>query len=385
MTNARVLVTGATGKIGGAVATQLLERGVATRALVRRDDGRSARLRALGAEIVVADMLDIQQVQAAVDGVDRLFFNPPYHPHALDSAVTFAVAARSAGVQAVVALGQWLASPEHPALMTRHHWLSDKLFALLPDTAHVAVDPGFFADNYFQVLPVAAQLGVLPMPRTGARLNAPPSNEDIARVAVGALLDPHRHDGRAYRPTGPELLSGADIADAVGEALGRRVRLMEIPPWMFMRAIRVSAKQRGVDMYFESGLRHYLPETGLGAWEVGGPTTHVRDVAGVEPEDFLTIARRYVNAADARRTAGKMLHEIGNLMLTAVVPMHDLDRFDRLQQHPQPARPRLSAESPVWQSEHNPSVDPARYRFGTSNIPRVSASPDRLWNQRLSS
>jgi NAD(P)H dehydrogenase (quinone) len=378
MTNARVLVTGATGKVGGAVATQLLERGVATRALVHRDDGRSARLRALGAEIVVADMLDIQQVQAAVDGVDRLFFNPPYHPHALDSAVTFAVAARGAGVEAVVALGQWLASPEHPSLMTRQHWLSDKLFQLLPDTAHVAVDPGFFADNYFQVLPVAAQLGVLPMPKTGARLNAPPSNEDIARVAVGALLDPHRHDGRAYRPTGPKLLSGADIADAVGEALGRRVRLMEIPLWMFMRAVRVGANRLGVDMFFESGLRHYLPETGLGSWEVGGPTTDVRDVAGVEPEDFLTIARRYVEAADTRRTAGKMLREIGNLMLTGLVPAHRLDRFDRRQQHPQPARPRYSGESAVWQGEHAPSVDPAHYRFGAIKVPATSASPDRL-------
>ena len=366
MTNTRVLVTGAAGKIGGAVAAQLLEHGVATRALVRRDDGRSARLRALGAEIVVADMLDIQQVQAAVDGVDRLFFNPPYHPHALDSAVTFAVAARGAGVEAVVSLGQWLASPEHPSLMTRQHWLSDKLFQLLPDTAHVAVDPGFFADNYFLVLPVAAQLGVLPMPATGGRRNAPPSNEDIARVAVGALLDPHRHDGRAYRPTGPKLLSGSNIADAVGEALGRRVRLMEIPLWMFMRAVRVNAKRLGADMFFESGLRHYLPETGLGSWEVGGPTTDVRDVAGVEPEDFLTIARRYVEAADTRRSAGNMLREIGNLMLTGLVPAHRLDRFDRRQQHPQPARPRYSGESAVWQSEHAPSVDPAHYRFGDS-------------------
>ncbi len=385
MTNTRVLVTGATGRIGGAVAAQLLEKGVATRALVRRDDWRSARLRALGAEIVVADMLDIQQVRAAVDGVNRLFFNPPYHPHALDSSVAFAVAARSAGVEAVVALGQWLASPEHPALMTRQQWLSDKLFQLLPDTAHVAVDPGFFADNYFQVLPVAAQLGVLPMPKTGGRFNAPPSNEDIARVAVGALLDPHRHDGRAYRPTGPKLLSGTDIADAIGEALGRRVRLMEIPPWMFLRAVRVGAKRLGVDMYFESGLRHYLPETGLGTWEVGGPTTHVRDVAGVEPEDFLTIARRYVNAADTRRTAGNMLREIGTLMLTGIVPAHRLDRFDRRQQHPQPAQPRYSAESAVWRSEHTPSVDPARYRFGPATIIPVSAAPERLWGQRLSS
>ena len=125
-----------------------------TRALVHRDDARSARLRDLGAEVVVADMFDIQQVQAAVDGVDRLFFNPPYHPHALDTAVAFAVAARRSGVEAVVALGQWLASPEHPSLMTRQQWLIDKLFELLPDTAHVAVDPGFFADNYLQVYPV---------------------------------------------------------------------------------------------------------------------------------------------------------------------------------------------------------------------------------------
>ncbi|VBA35902.1 Sarcosine/dimethylglycine N-methyltransferase [Mycobacterium innocens] len=117
-------------------------------------------------------------------------------------------------------LGQWLASPEHPALSTRQAWLTAELFGLLPDTVRVAVDPGFFADNYLQLVPLAAQLGVLPVP-TGSGRNAPPSNEDIARVAVGALLDPHRHDGRAYRPTGPTLLSGADIADAVGEALGR--------------------------------------------------------------------------------------------------------------------------------------------------------------------
>jgi uncharacterized protein YbjT (DUF2867 family) len=382
MPNTRILVTAATGRIGGAVATQLLEKGVPTRALVHREDARSARLRALGAEVVVADVFDIQQVQAAVDGVDRLFFNPSYHPHALDSAVGFAVAARRAGVEAVVAIGQWLASPEHPSLMTRQHWLIDKLFQLLPDTAHVAVDPGFFADNYLQVLPFAAQLGVLPMP-TGGRRNAPPSNEDIARVAVGALLDPHRHDGRAYRPTGPTLLSGADIADAVGEALGRGVRHIDIPSWMFMRAVRVGAKRIGADLFVESGLRHYVPENAMGTWEVGGPTTHVRDVAGVEPEDFLTIARRYVNAADTRRTAGHLLRQIWEFTLIGLVPMHRLDRFERRQQHPQPAHPRFSGESAVWRDEHTASADPSQGRFGVIGAGPVSGSPNRLGDQRL--
>jgi NAD(P)H dehydrogenase (quinone) len=351
MAHTRVLVTGATGKIGGAVAAQLLEKGVTTRTLVRRDDSRAARLRALGAEVIVGDMFDILQVQAALDGVDRLYFNPPYHPHVLDSAVAFAVAARRSGVEAVVALGQWLASPEHPSLMTRHAWLTDKLFELLPDTAHVAVDPGFFADNYLQLMPMAAQLGVLPSP-TGAGLNAPPSNEDIARVAVGALLDPHRHDGRAYRPTGPKLLSGTEIADAIGEALGRRVRYIDIPPWMFMRAVRVNAKRLGADLFFESSLRHYLPEYPLGTFAIGGPTTHVRDVAGVEPEDFLTIARRYANGPDTRRTAGNLVRQVWTFMLTGLVPMHRLDRFDRRQQHPNPAHPQYSGQSTIWRAEH---------------------------------
>jgi uncharacterized protein YbjT (DUF2867 family) len=315
-------------------------------------------------------MFDVQQVQAAMEGVHRLFFNLPYHPYALDSAVTFAVAARRAGVEVVVALGQWLASPEHPSLMTRHHWLSDKLFALLPDTAHIAVDPGLFADNYLQVLPYAAQLGVLPMP-TGAARNAPPSNEDIARVAVGALLDPHRHDGRVYRPTGPKLLSGSDIADAIGDALGRPVRHIDIPPRMFMRAVRVGAKQLGADMFFESGLRHYLPENALGIWEMGAPTTHVRDVAGVDPEDFLTIARRYVSATDTRRTAGKIVRQIGSLVLTSVVPMHRLDKFDRRQQHPQPGQPRYSGESSIWRDEHLPSAGTTQYRIGAAELDLV--------------
>jgi hypothetical protein len=270
------------------------------------------------------------------------------------------VAARRSGLEAVVALGQWLASPEHPSLMTRHAWLIDKLFELLPDTAHVAVDPGYFADNYLQLVPMAAQLGRLPIP-TGTGRNAPPSNEDIARVAVGALLDPHRHDGGAYRPTGPTLLSGADIAEAVGEALGRRVRHTDIPPWMFMRAVRVNAKRLGADLFFESGLRHYLPENTLGTWEVGGPTTHVRDVAGVEPEDFLTIARRYVTGPDSRRTAGNLIRQIWNFTLVGLVPAHRLDNFDRLQQHPQPAHPRFSGESVVWRDEHGAAMND---RFG---------------------
>jgi NAD(P)H dehydrogenase (quinone) len=38
--------------------------------------------------------------------------------------------------------------------------------------------------------------------------------------------------------------------------------------------------------------------------------------------------------------------------LTGLVPMHNLDKFDQLQQHPQPAHPRLSGQSTFWRNEH---------------------------------
>ncbi|MGA9493276.1 MAG: hypothetical protein WBV80_23935, partial [Mycobacterium sp.] len=199
------------------------------------------------------------------------------------------------------------------------------------------------------------------------------------------LLDPHRHDGRAYRPTGPKLLTGAEIADAMGEALGRRVRHIDIPPRMFMKALRANEKRLGFDEYTQSGLRHYLPETALGTWEVGGPTTHVRDVAGVEPEDFLTIARRYVNGLDTRRTAGNFMGEVRNFILVGLTPAHRLDKFDRLQQHPQPAHTRHSGESVVWQNEHTASAGAKPNRLGVFEIHSASVSQGRTRSRQSSS
>jgi hypothetical protein len=135
-----------------------------------------------------------------------------------------------------------------------------------------------------------------------------------------------------------------------------------------------NAKRFGFDLFFQSGVRHYLPESALGAWEVGGPTTHVRDLARVEPEDFLTIARRYVGGPESRRTAGNFMRQVWNMMLIGVVPMHRLDRFERLQQHPQPAHPQFSAQSAIWRHEHAP-VDPSDGRFGV--IPTHPASLSR--------
>jgi uncharacterized protein YbjT (DUF2867 family) len=46
---------------------------------------------------------------------------------------------------------------------------------------------------------------------------------DIARVATAVLMDPARHSGKRYRPTGPELLGAKEMAEAIGQAFGHPI------------------------------------------------------------------------------------------------------------------------------------------------------------------
>jgi NAD(P)H dehydrogenase (quinone) len=221
-------VTGATGKTGSAVVTELLKAGYPVRAMVHREDGRSAQLKAQGAEISVADISDVERVADALKNVQRAYFCPPYDPYMIHGAVAFAVAVKEARLEHIVGLTQWLASPSHPSLLTHQSWLVNRLFSMTAGVAHTIVNPGFFADSYLVTIGLAAHLGVFPWMYAKSR-NAPPSNEDIARVAAAVLMDPTRHAGKSYRPTGPELLGAEDMAGAIGRAVGRSVRVVPTP------------------------------------------------------------------------------------------------------------------------------------------------------------
>jgi NAD(P)H dehydrogenase (quinone) len=347
MIKPRILVTGATGKTGSCVVTELLQAGYPVRALVPRADGRSERLRAQGAEIAVAEMCDIERVADALKDVQRAYYCPAFAPYMIQGAVAFAVAAQEARLEHIVGLTQWLASPSHPSLMTRQHWLVDRLFAMMPRIAHTIVNPGFFAEVYFAAMGSAVQLGVFPWPYGDSR-NAPPSNEDIARVAAAALKDPARHDGKRYRPTGPTLLGAEDMALAIGRAVGRTVRVVPAPAWLFMKAARLDGYP--IDVF--SGVRYYIEDHRRGAFELGAPTSDVLEVTGRPAEDFETIARRYAALPHNRRTFGNRLRELALLMAVPLSPGFNLKRYDRELRAPFPSEPQFAPDSPVWIREH---------------------------------
>src|SRR6478752_9332547 len=106
----KILITGATGKVGSRLSKRLAQRGDQVRALVR-DASRAADLREAGIELVTGDLLDQDSLAAAVRGVDAVvhcaaFFRgaTPEQAHAVNDFGTqqLANAARAASVSRFV-------------------------------------------------------------------------------------------------------------------------------------------------------------------------------------------------------------------------------------------------------------------------------------------
>ena len=356
--NLRYLVTSAAGKTGCQTTLQLLANGCRVRALVRVDDDRAARLRDAGAEIFVGDQYALSDMRRAMHDVQRAYHCAPTAPNGLHFGTVFAVAAHEARVEHVVVLSQWLAASDHPSVFTREVWLNDAVLAMMPDITVTHVNVGWFADNYFMVLEPAAQLGILPMPlgRGSVKKNAPPSNEDIGAVAAGALMDPASHAGKTYRPTGPELMSPDEIATAMGKALRRKVKYLDVSEAMFLKALK-ALQPPGFSEAALTQLRLYVTEYQRGAFAVGGPTDAVERVAGRKPESFETIAQRVVaKRPEAVRSLTNRAAAIGNFMKILTTQKPDPDDIERRLGHVLLSAPVLCQDSAEWRDGHVPGA-----------------------------
>ena len=347
MTKPKILVTGATGKTGTQVVTQLREKDWPVRAIVHREDARSERLKKLGAEVVVADAYSPEQMIAAMNGVHRAYYCPTVQPFMIQASVVFAVAAREARIESVVHLSMWIAAPAHPSIHTRQQWLNERLMPMIPDVSWTIVNPGVFAEPILDMMPAVANLGMMPNPFGGMR-NAPPSNEDIARVAVGALIDPDKHHGKRYRPTGPDLLSMRDIADIFARVLRRKVKMQPVSPSLFTKAAKVA----GSGDFEIANVLHFINDGLLNVFEVNAPTNDVFELSGQHPEPFEQTVRRYAAFPKCQRTIGNKVRSIAEFARILTTGALDGMRFEQQMAQPFPTNPQLAGESMIWRREH---------------------------------
>jgi NAD(P)H dehydrogenase (quinone) len=343
MTRPRILVTTANGRTGRAAVETLLARGFPIRALVTRDDARAARLRAAGAEVFIGSFYHWDDLLRAMQDVQRAYHCPPFDARHLHSSTLVALAAEQAGVEVVALMSGWNPHPTHPSVMQREHWLANNLYRRLAvDVIHI--NPGMFAFPYLLGLPMIVHFGWLALP-FGDGKNAPPSNEDIGAVAAHALMTPAPHIGRCLRPTGPELLSPADVAEILGDVLGRPVRYRPVSTRMFIKA----ARAQGFPTFQIAQVRHYADELRRGVY--ADVTDDVRAVTGRPAEPFRETARRYLDDPGAVMPGLRAGTALGALWLglrMAFTRVPDLDRWEAARDYPALPSGVLAHENPEW-------------------------------------
>jgi hypothetical protein len=183
----------------------------------------------------------------------------------------------------------------------------------------------------------------------GKGQNAPPSNEDIARVIVTCLTDPGPHIGKAHRPTGPRLLAPTDIAEEMGKALGRKIRYQNVPMGMFLKA----AASLGISEYVITQLYWFLQDYQQNAFGIGAPTETVEDLTGRPPEDFETIARRYIAISPfAIRGLAGAIREVAGLAAAMLSRAPDTGKLETRLGVPRISNFALAADSHAWNTTH---------------------------------
>ena len=172
----------------------------------------------------------------------------------------------------------------------------------------------------------------------------------MARAAAVLLSEgPDRHAGKCYRPTGPQLLDGRDMARIVARAVGHRVLPVDMPIWMLAKV----ARQQGIDPFEISSLRHYMQDMREGAFAFEGGVTHVvEELTGKPAESFETTAQRYAALPFAAQTLGNRMKAFVNFNLVPFYRGYDFDRWDAMMAFPRAAGPSLSIEDERWRSEH---------------------------------
>ncbi|TAA26924.1 MULTISPECIES: SDR family oxidoreductase [Pseudoxanthomonas] len=217
-----ILVTGATGHVGRHVVQQLIQRGASVRALVR--DPATADLPA-DVEIRQGDLLDVDALRQAFQGVSTLFLLNAVVADEFTQALITLNVAREAGVKRVVYLSvihsdRYVNVPHFAGKFGVERMIEQMGFSA------TILRPAYFMDNDLTIKDAVLGYGVYPMP-IGSRGLAMIDTRDIGEIAAIELLSRDRAaaDSASTRINlvGPETLTGTEIAGIWSGALGRAI------------------------------------------------------------------------------------------------------------------------------------------------------------------
>src|SRR5882762_1510825 len=221
----KILVTGATGPLGSAVVSSLLDKTAAVNiAVLVRDAAKAGWLQAKGVEVRIGDYSDYGSLVAAFKDIEKVYFvsgndiarRRPQHDNVVN-------AAREAGVRHVVYTSfqrkdETAASPIH--FVATSHLHTERILKASGLT-YTILQHGIYAD----MIPIFAGEQLLDTKTlyqpSGDGRTAFAVRTDLAEAGANVLLETTgKYDDKAFELTGPEAVSYDDVAAGISAATG---------------------------------------------------------------------------------------------------------------------------------------------------------------------
>jgi uncharacterized protein YbjT (DUF2867 family) len=228
-----ILVTGATGKQGGAVLRGLARRGHAVKALLR-DPDKGRDLKAQGVEVAVGDLNDMSSLCAALQGIKQVFLvtSPSYGAAPsteIQQGLTMIDAAIDSGVEHIVFTSS-SSSDRQTGIVHLRTSTGSSSASGAPAFRSRSCAPVFFMENFATpfFLPSIRQ-GVLALPMRGDRPLQMISVEDIGEVGAAALANPAKFASETIELAGDELTLNEAMA-LLSKATGKTIRYEQLTP-----------------------------------------------------------------------------------------------------------------------------------------------------------
>jgi uncharacterized protein YbjT (DUF2867 family) len=222
-----ILVTGATGRQGGAVYQHLQKKGFKLRALAR-DPGSDKARQLIGYEgkVLQGSLDDSNSLLRAMEGVYGVFSVQPHSAVEIQQGVAVIEAAKRQGVSHFVYSSVGAADEEtgiphfESKKKVEEHLLSSGL-------QHTILRPVFFMENWWRGFGASIRNGQLQQPLNSTATLQMVAVDDIGAFAALAFEHPEEWKNRAFPLAGDEL-SMQQIADAFGRANAQDVKYVQI-------------------------------------------------------------------------------------------------------------------------------------------------------------
>jgi uncharacterized protein YbjT (DUF2867 family) len=226
------VILGASGQVGSAIVAHLLAKKLTVKAVIHNPE-KASEIKAKGAEVAIADAMDLNSLIAAFKDGDTLFAITPetfknedvlgetktilenYNQAIKSSAIKKIAGLSSIGAQYSEGTGNLLMS-----------YMLEHAFKDLA-VPQIFVRPAYYYSNWLAQLPEVKKSGSLPTFYPTDLAIPMISSMDVASFVAEVLVT--NHESKIYEIVGPKQLSSDDVAAAFAEVLGKTVEAKQIP------------------------------------------------------------------------------------------------------------------------------------------------------------